>query len=354
MSSGKKARIGVIGLGMGRTHLRSYRDYTRSEVIAICDKDKTLLKSIANEYKVPHVYTDINEMLDAPLDLDGVSVALPNYLHASTAIKVLSQGINVLCEKPMAMNAEEASRMVAAAKKNGKRLMINFNQRFTDHSMYLKRMVEKGTIGDIYYCRTAWHRRRGGIPRFGGWFGIKEMSGGGPLIDIGVHRLDLALWFIGYPHAVSVSSSTYSCLGHRLAEEAGVKFDVEDLAAAFIRLENGATLVLETSWDGYSEKREDMVTHLFGTKGGIIQRNIGETYNFEAKVFTEDEGMLKETVLLGSVGRATKNSMMHFVDCILDDEEPIATGEQGLEIMKIIDAIYLSAKQGREIQLSQK
>jgi len=299
MEKTKKARIGIIGLGMGKYHLRNYQAYERCEVVAICDNNESLLRSISKEFNVPHVYSSIDEMLDAPLNLDGVSVALPNYLHAPVTMKALKKGLHVLCEKPMAMNAHEAEAMLAEARKDKRKLMINFSYRFIDHCMALKELIGKGTIGDIYYCRSVWHRRRGGIPKFGGWFGIKNLSGGGPLIDLGVHRLDLALWLMNYPHAVSVSASTYGLIGEKLASESKAKFDVEDLAAAFIRLQNGATMVLETSWDGYSEKREDMVTQILGTKGGVIQRNIGESYNFEAKVFTEEDGILRDSLILG-------------------------------------------------------
>ena len=195
----KKARMGVIGLGMGKYHVRNYQRYERSHVVALCDKNKALLKDVAEEFSIPNVYTDIDEMLDAHLDLDGVSVALPNHLHAPVTIKVLDKGINVLCEKPMAMNAKEAEEMLSAARKNKKKLMINFSYRFIDHCVALKELIEKGTIGEIYFCKSIWHRRRGGVPKPGSWFGIKSRSGGGPLIDLGVHRLDLALWFMGYP-----------------------------------------------------------------------------------------------------------------------------------------------------------
>jgi len=348
----RKARVAVIGLGMGKYHVRNYQKYERSHVVAICDLDRTLLKDVAEEYNVPKMYTDIDEMLDASLDLDGVSIALPNYLHAPVTIKALGVGINVLSEKPMAMNAKQAEEMVSAARKNQRKLMVNLSYRFIGHCMALKELIEKGTIGDTYFCKSIWHRRRGGIPKPGSWFGIKSLSGGGPLIDLGVHRLDLALWFMGYPRATSVSASTYEHVGRRLASEAGVEFDVEDLAAAFIRLENGATLILETSWDGYSEKKEDMVTQIYGTKGGVIQRNVGEGYDFEAKMFTEEDGILIESRILEAGRKRSKNAMEHFADCILDDEEPIATGEQSLKCMRVIDVIYLSAKEGREVQLS--
>ena len=351
MIDNRKARMGVIGLGMGKYHVKNYQRYDRSHVVAICDIDKILLENVAEEFNTPNLYTDLDEMLNASLDLDGVSVALPNHLHAPITIKALNRGINILCEKPMAMNSEEAAEMVSAARKNKKKLMINLSYRFIDHCMALKELIEKGTIGDIYYCKSIWHRRRGGIPKPGSWFGIKSLSGGGPLIDLGVHRLDLALWLMGHPRAISVSASTYKHIGQKLASETGAEFDVEDLAAAFIRLNSGATLILETSWDGYSEKKEDMVTQIYGTKGGVIQRNVGEGYDFEARMFTEEDGILIDSRILESGKKRSKNAMEHFVDCILDDQEPVATGEQGLECMRIIDAIYLSARKAEEVRL---
>jgi len=346
-----KARMGVIGLGIGRNHLKSYQEYSRSEVVAICDKNKDLLSRLSKEYNVPNTFTDIDEMLDASLDLDGISIALPNYLHAPVTIKALNRGLHVLCEKPMAMNAKEAKGMVSAAKRNKKKLMINFNNRFIDHNQALKKFIDNGGIGKIYYCRTVWHRRRG-IPKLGSWFGIKALSGGGPLIDLGVHRLDLAMWFMKYPQVKSVSASTYGHLGRKIASERGVKFDVEDLAAAFLRLENDATLILETSWDSYSEKKEDMMTQILGTRGGIIQRNVSEGYEFEAKIFSEIAGAQTSCTILKDGTGITKDSMKHFVDCILDDKVPLATGEEGLENMRIIDAIQLSAQKNREIRLT--
>jgi len=350
MTGKGKARMGVIGLGMGKNHVKNYQKYERCKVVALCDSNRALLKSVAQECNVSRAYTSIDKMLNAPLNLDGVSIALPNYLHAPVTIQALNKGINVLCKKPMAMNAQEAQEMVSAAKKNKRKLTINFGYRFTDLCTALKEIISKGTLGDIYYCRSIWHRRRGGIPKMGSWFGIKSTSGGGPMIDLGVHRLDLALWFMGYPQAKTVSAGTYAYIGRRLAAETGTKFDVEDLAVAFIRLENGASMILETSWEGYSEKKEDMVTQLYGTKGGVIQRNIAEGYSFEAKMFTEEDGVLKESIILGA--KRTKNAMEHFVDCILDDLEPITPGEQGVECMKILDAIYLSAEKGGEIALT--
>ena len=153
MEKTKKARIGIIGLGMGKYHLRNYQAYERCEVVAICDNNESLLRSISKEFNVPHVYSSIDEMLDAPLNLNGVSVALPNYLHAPVTMKALKKGLHVLCEKPMAMNAQEAESMLVEARKDKKKLMINFSYRFIDHCMALKELIGKGIIGDVYYCR---------------------------------------------------------------------------------------------------------------------------------------------------------------------------------------------------------
>jgi predicted dehydrogenase len=252
----------------------------------------------------------------------------------------------------MAMNASQSRAMIAAGNKARRKLMINFSFRFTPQSRALKRLVDSGAVGDIYFGRTVWHRRRG-IPRFGGWFGIKEFSGGGPIIDLGVHRLDLAMWLMGNPRPVSVSGSTYCKIARRLAREQDKRFDVEDLGCALIRFDNGATLILEASWAGYSEKREEMVTQLLGSKGGIIQRNLNEGYEFEACVFTEQSGTLwssryQESTVAGSA------PYHEFVDSVLDDRQPLATGRHGLDVQLILDAVYKSAAIGREIRISTK
>jgi predicted dehydrogenase len=345
----KKINLGVIGLGVGVGHLRSYQEYSSSKVVAICDKNKDLLKKVSKEYKVSSTFTDIDEMLDASLNLDAVSIALPNYLHAPVTIKALNHGLHVLCEKPMAMNAKEAEDMVSAAKKNKKKLMIDFSYRFIDHNIALKKFIDNDGIGEIYYCYTACHRRCG-IPNIGSWFGIKAFSGGGSLIDLGVHRLDLAMWFMNYPKVISVLARTFDFLGKRIASEKRVKFDVEDLAVAFLILENNIILMLEASWDGYFEKKENMVTQILGTKGGIIQKNVNEGYEFEAKICSEIAGCQINSTIFDAKN-VTKDAMKYFVDSIVYDKDPIVTAEEGLENMRIIDAIYKSAENNTQINI---
>ena len=344
-----KLRVGIIGLGIGRHHIRGYQSHPNAEVAAIADLDETRLKVSGDEYKIEHRYRDAQEMLTQE-KLDVVSVCTPNKFHKPLTIAALEAGCHVLCEKPMAMNTAEARAMLDAAKRAGKRLMINFSYRFSAPSWAVKAQVDAGALGDIYFARTIWHRRRG-IPGFGGWFGQKDLAGGGPIIDLGVHRLDLALWLMGYPKPVWVLASTYNTIGSRIAKEKGAKFDVEDLGVALIKFENGATLELEASWAAYIAEQELMETRLLGTIGGAVQRNVGEGYKFEAEVFFERNGSHYDMKLHHPPGPEVPSQFHHFLDSILQDKPHIATAEEGLTVMELLDAIYESAASGQPVKI---
>ena len=344
----KKLRCGVIGVSMGRGHIQGYQKHPQAEVTAIADVDAARAKTVAAEFKVPGVYTDPSEMIRKE-DLDIVSVVTPNKFHKPQTLEALAAGCHVLCEKPMAMNAAEAHDMLAAARTAGRRIMIDFSQRFTEPSQALKREVDAGTLGDVYFGRTSWLRRRG-IPRFGGWFGQKALSGGGPLIDLGVHRLDLALWLMGYPVPRWVMASTYNPIARELALREGKEFDVEDLAVGLITFDNGATLEVEASWATNIGEQDLMETRLCGTKGGLIHRNIREGYQFEVELYVERNGVQYDLKPHAPVPAATC-AMGHFVDSILKDEPHMATGEEGLTVMQLLDAIYASAAKGEPVKL---
>jgi len=239
--------------------------------------------------------------------------------------------------------------MLAAAQRTGKKLMIHFNYRYTPQAQFLKHYVDEGHLGEVYYARTRWLRMRG-IPKLGGWFGQKELSGGGPLIDLGVHRLDLAMWLMGYPRVKTVSAASHDLLGARLAREAQAKYDVEDLVTAIVRLDNGATLNLEVSWAGGTDKKEDMYTGVFGSEGAVIQRNVGEDYDFEAVTLKDFAGQLTR-VSPRQYPRECPSSIDDFARCIIEDCPPEASPENGLEMMRLIDAVYESARENREVVL---
>jgi len=344
----EQLRVGVIGLGMGRHHLREYATNPQVKVVALCDQNEQLLAEFLAQHANAKDYTSYEKMLAAG-GLDAVSVALPNFLHAPVVIAALKAGCHVLCEKPMALNATEAEAMLAASKAAGKKLMIHFNYRFSAPSQFLKRYVKEGNLGQIYYAKTHWLRANG-IPKLGGWFGIKKLSGGGPLIDLGVHRLDLAMWLMGYPKAKSVSAYTSGILGARIARDAGVQYDCEDLTTALIRLENGTVINLEVSFAGGTAKDQDMVTGIYGSEGAAIQRNKGEGYEFEAVVLQNVAGALSE--VNPKYMPRSETAIEHFIGCVSNDTEPDASAENGVEMMRIIDAIYRSAAEGREVAVS--
>ena len=344
----EQLRVGVIGLGMGRNHVAKYQEHPGCKVVAVADWNETLLNNMADKFGVEKRYLEGADML-AQEPLDVVSIATPNWEHKLLTLAAFEAGCHVLCEKPMAMSAAEGREMIAAAKKAGKRLMINFSYRFSEQSQALKAQVDSGILGDVYFGRTIWHRRRG-MPGFGGWFGQKALSGGGPLIDLGVHRIDLALWLMGYPKPVWVLGSTYNPIGSVLANSQGKTFDVEDLAVGLIKFANGATLEVEASWAVNIQEREMMETRLFGTKAGLVQRNLEETYKFEAQIFLEKDGAHFD-MSLHSPFPPVSSSMTHFIDSILADKPHTATGEEGLLVMEILDALYKSAAEGKPVEI---
>ena len=344
----EQLRVGVIGLGMGRHHVAKYQEHPGCKVVAVTDLNETLLKEIADKFGVEKRYTQAEEML-AKERLDVVSIATPNKFHQPLTLAAFAAGCHVLCEKPMAMSAAEGREMLAAAKKAQKRLMINFSYRFSEQSQALKAQVDSGILGDVYFGRTIWHRRRG-LPGFGGWFGQKALSGGGPLIDLGVHRIDLALWLMGYPKPVWVLGSIYNPIGSAQAARQGKTFDVEDLAVGLIKFENGASLEVEASWAANIKESEMMETRLFGTKAGLVQRNLEETYKFEAEIFLEKDGAHFD-MKLHPPFPPVSSSMVHFIDSILAGKPHTATGEEGLLVMEILDALYQSAASGGPVEI---
>lgn len=346
--NGRRLRVGVIGLGIGRLHIDGWRQHPQADVVAIADTDAARLAKVGDSHAIAARYTDALAMLAAER-LDVVSVCLPNKYHLPLTLAALEAGCHVLCEKPMALSADEGRLMLAAAQRAGRRLMINFSYRFSAQSRALKAQVDAGLFGDFYFGRSVWHRRRG-MPGFGGWFGQKALAGGGPLIDLGVHRLDLALWLMGYPKPTWVMGSTYDPIAREAAAESGKAFDVEDLAAGFIRFHNGATLVLEASWAANIGEAELMETRLLGTQAGLLQHNLGEGYEFDAHIFFERDGAQFDQRLhpTGAVGLS---AMHDYAQAILTDQPHPAPGEEGLVVMQILDAIYQSARSGAPVKI---
>ena len=341
----KRLKVGCVGLNVGRHHLRMYQECPEAEVWAICDLNKELLKTRQKEFSVPHAYASLDRMLKNR-ELEAVSVAVGNALHAPLSIRCLNAGKHVLCEKPMACNTAEALQMVAAAKKARKTLMIHFNTRFVPEARLMHEIAASGQLGDVYFARTGWHRQRG-VPTKP-TFTTREQAGAGSLIDLGVHRLDLALWCMGYPKIKSVSAQVESRFAHEV-HAAGIPFDVDDFGSAYVRFVDGSVLAFEVSWRTYCEDREVMFTQLYGTEGGVLHQNVDGTYQMRVRLFRSEHGAITQTTPT-VMPREQESAQAHFVRSILERRQPMVTIDQALAVTRLLDAMQISAEQGREVQ----
>jgi predicted dehydrogenase len=351
-------RVGVIGLGYGgEMHLKGYRLLPNVEIVALAGLEEDKLAALGATYHIPHLYRYSEELL-ARDDLDVVSVCVPNYLHASIAIAALEGGRHVLCEKPLARTGEEAEAIVQAAVKARRVLQVVFNHRFRGDVQVLKRYTEGGNLGRIYYAKAYWMRRRG-IPGAGTWFGNKEKAGGGPLIDLGVHMLDIALYLLNEPEVQTVSAMTYAEFGQRglgvdprsRKTGTGNAYDVEDLATAFMRLSDGGTLLLETSWATNSGSDNDFGVVLYGTEGGaeIAVKNF--SWVDTLRIFSNIAGTPADIQPHLGQGEGHVAVVRDFINTIREGNWAAHNGSDALRRTRIIDACYSSAQQGREVTL---
>jgi predicted dehydrogenase len=344
-------RIGVIGTGgiANGAHLPGYSQIPDDvEIFALCDIDPKALKTTSAKYPhVKHKFEDYNDLL-AMDEIDGVSVCTPNGVHHAPTLAAFKAGKHVLCEKPIALNAKQGAEMVKAARKAGKILQIGYNSRFAPTNQVLKQFIEAGELGEIYYARAQALRVRG-IP---GWgvFIDKEKQGGGPLIDIGVHILDLTLWLMGHPKAKSVSGVTYQKLGIRgdlvgfMGQWDYKKFTVEDMASALVRFENGVSIAIEASFIA-NLKEEVHTSTLLGTEGGATTSPFSIMQERHKSIFSYEPQVPNANI------NTHYAEMKAFVECIRDKKEPLVTGEHGLMVAQIMDGIYKSADEGKEVSI---
>jgi predicted dehydrogenase len=359
----KKVRAGVIGVGIGKYHLEGYQSHPDAEVVALVDLREDALQAAACKYGVANAFTDHHQMLKMK-EVDCVSVCVPNKFHMPLVMDCLKAGKHVLTEKPLARNAAEGQKMVDAAKAARKLLMIQFNNRFRPESQLLKSYIDAGDLGDIYFARCGWLRRNG-IPGWGNWFTTRELAGGGPLIDLAVHMLDLTMWFMGNPQPETVLASTYSVFGPKMEalgpwgtpNPKGV-YDVEDMAVAMIKFANGATIALEASWASRC-KREWVYSTLMGKQAGAsLERvfavdGIDDTSVDTLELYTQryDQPVNQSLIFPADEAMGRHSAVMHFVDSIVSGKQPISPGTDGLRIMKILDAAYKSAQTGKAVTI---
>jgi predicted dehydrogenase len=344
-----KFRIGFIGAGgIARTHMKYLAAMENVEIIAAADISERALAGAKAQYNIAHVYTDYQEMLQEQHDMDAVSVCTPNGLHAPNTIAALQAGKHVLVEKPMAMNAAEAQSMLETSRRAGKHLVVGFQSRFDPRTRLVRDQVQRGNFGGIMYARAQALRRRG-IPNWG-VFGRKDLQGGGPMIDIGVHILETAHYMIGSPRPVAVTGNTWTFLGDKPSDIHSVwpnwdyrSYTVEDFAVGMIRFETGALLTIEASFVAHIEQ-DIFNVQLFGEKGGANWE--------ETKLFIDQSGYMMN-VKPGFMpdGDPFAYKMRHFVEVCQGIRENESPGEHGLLVQKMLDGVYQSAAAGREVPL---
>ncbi len=334
-----KVRAAVIGLGWpGMQHLKGYIADARAEVIAICDLDEARVQAVASEYNIPQTYTDHLEILEND-QIDAVSVCLPNFLHAPITIDALNNGKHVLCEKPPALNAAEAQAMLAASDENEKTLMYALVQRFDGSTQRLKELICDGVLGDVYFGKAGYVRRHGIPIGKDGWFVDKARAGGGALIDIGVHALDCIWWLMGTPNPVEVMGTTYSHFKKSVPDT--IKYSVEDATFAQIYFENGATIVLETTWA--LNLPGDNYIKVAGTQAGASLTPF--------MLYAQENSKEIDKPLEAPAVNSFDAEVEHFVECIAERKVPISSGKQGLILMQMLDGIYASAEKGTSVRI---
>jgi predicted dehydrogenase len=343
--------VAVIGAGgIGQDHLASFRLHPAARVVALAEVSPERGRDAAEKFGIPEFVTDYRALLRRP-DIDVVSIALPNYLHASVALAALRAGKNVMLDKPMATNARDAAKLVAEARKQGVLFMVGQNFRFNAETQTAKQVVERGSLGDVYHAKTSWSRRAG-IPRIGSWFTQKRFAGGGCTYDIGVHALDRCLYLLGEFDAASVSGQTFAKFGPRGLGNGGwgrseidpkAPFDVDDLSVALIKLKSGRTVLLEASWAAHGPVIDVNETQLFGTEAGLSLPPVRMFMQAKGGYVKEDVDALPPLV--------NTNRMVHFIDCLLGKAKPFVKPSESLAVQKILDAIYISARTGKEVRI---
>ena len=355
----EKLKIGIIGCGGIATgkHLPSLAKLSdKIEMVAFCDIIEEKAVDCAKRFGTPDakVYTDYKELLKDE-SISVVHVLTPNRSHSFITVDALEAGKHVMCEKPMAINSAEAKKMLDAAKRTGKKLTIGYQNRFRDDSMYMKQEAEQGTFGEIYYAKATAIRRRA-VPTWGVFFNEYE-QGGGPLIDIGTHALDLTLYMMNNYRPKYCVGTTYHKLnkdtdqGNMWGNWNPDDFTVEDSAFGFIVMENGATIVLESSWALNSLDVREAQTTICGTKAGADMMDglringvrKGRQYitkpSFNAGGVAFNEGKKGDSPALREA-RAWLNA-------VVEDTEVLTKPEQAYVVTQILEGIYESAKTGK-------
>ncbi len=342
----ESTRVGIIGGGWpGAAHARGYLAAGAFKLVAVADLIPDRRRKMMAEFSIPREYAEAADLI-ADREIDAVSVCLPNHLHLPVTLSALRAGKHVICETPPALAAREVNRMQAAAAKAGKALLFALQRRFGPHEQAARAAIVKGFAGDVYHVRATWTRTRG-IPLGTGWFTEREKSGGGALVDIGVHMLDLAWHLLGQPAPASAFGVTYSAFRDLLPPD--MACDVEDVAFALVRFNNGKSLELAASWAiNQPPHQNGAVCRVYGTAGGI------EVYTPKGATLYRDfkaDGACKENPL--KPPRLVHHAALcrHFRECIQGKATPMPGAPEAAMLMAMVEAVYKSSQAGRSVAM---
>jgi predicted dehydrogenase len=334
----KALRFGLVGVGAAAqvNHIPALKRVEGVELVAICDRDPEKAARVAQKFGVARAVERFDDLL-ADDAVDAIDICTPNYLHRPMAVAALEAGKHVLVERPLARSAEEAEAMVKAARKADRVLMCGVNHRFRADAQILKRFVEKGELGRVFFAKAGWLRQRTEWDS-DEWRRQKRESGGGVVMDLGFQMLDLARWVLGGPRAEAITASLHRHDG---------KEEVEDSATAFIRLDNGTTLTLEVTW-GLLMEKDFAYLNLFGSGGAALLNPLRLHKGMHGS-------LVNVTPALESSRNQYKASIeaeiAHFCEALRKGQSPEGSGEELLPVMQMVDAIYRSAAQGKEVKV---
>ena len=346
----KKLRLGVIGTGgISRSHMNAWREIDSVQLVAACDIRPEAVQWASKEYDIPTTYLDLKKMLKKE-KLDLVDICTPSGLHYKHTMEVLKQGCHVVCEKPLAIKPSHVEKMIEASLKAGKLLCSIQNVRFTPEAMAAKAYIDTGALGKVYYAHAKYMRRRNMPGRTS--FIQKATAGGGACMDIGVHLLDLTLWFMGNPKPITVSGHSDLTLGKRKdlhgnwGEWERDKMEVEDFAVGFVRFDTGAILVLEVSWLSHVLEMQETCSEVLGKNAGIKWPSL-DISSEAARMCIDSK--LTHVKVDGPTGH--HGQLASVAEAVLKGKKAPVPVKQTLDVIKILDGIYRSTKLGKEVRV---
>lgn len=330
-----KIKLGIVGLGgiSQIIHMPILSKMEDVEIDAVCDSDISKCKNIASRYNVKKYYKDVDKMLEENPEISAVIIAAQTNVHKNISIKCLEAEKDILIEKPIARNYKEAKDIVEAAKKSKRKIMVAMNNRFRNDMMMQRTFTKAKEIGEIFYVKAGWVKPQSSNQK---WMLEREKSGGGVFLDNGIAMLDMGLWILGFPDVKSVSASNYY---HNTKS-------VEDSSIAMIKFKNGTTLTIEASWSMLRDG-ELYYCNVYGKEGSssinpfkIYKRMDGNLYNITPKKIITPSNVFKKSY---------EYELKHFVGAVRGNHNIISSGEDALKVIEIVDAVYKSAKAGKEI-----